>query len=153
MRSENELSSSSGITNSLPSVLSSHKSLQSSLGSFSKLDESEMHWSRFYLHKIFSSLVFGYIFLLLIVSNTIFIALQSVTFVAYNYSWYLILLDQVYLGIYIMEIVLKIYVYRLSYFKSKWNIFDFVIVGSSIVTFMLPFFLFAGGFDPKVPLF
>lgn len=40
----------------------------------------------------------------------------------------LVLFDGACLAIYVVEAVLKIYAYRCDYFKSKWNIFDFVIV-------------------------
>ena len=32
-------------------------------------------------------------------------------------------LDQIFLAVYIMELVLKLYVWRLKFFKQLWNIF------------------------------
>lgn len=37
-------------------------------------------------------------------------------------------LDQVAVAIFVVELLLKLLVYRLSFFKSAWNIFDFTIV-------------------------
>jgi len=52
------------------------------------------------------------------------------------------IIDAACLVIYIIEAILKIFVYRIDYFKSGWNIFDFLIVVVSI----LPFF----PFDAKI---
>ncbi len=42
-------------------------------------------------------------------------------------------LDQTALGIFIVEILMKLVVYRLSFFKNGWNVFDFVIVGAALL--------------------
>ncbi|MET0105529.1 MAG: ion transporter [Sedimenticola sp.] len=42
-------------------------------------------------------------------------------------------LDRLCLTIFVIEIVLKLLVYRLSFFKQGWNVFDFIIVGISLV--------------------
>lgn len=51
------------------------------------------------------------------------------------YSHLLFLLDRLFMGIFIMEMILKIYVYRKAFFKSGWNIFDFIIVAVSSVPY------------------
>jgi len=38
-------------------------------------------------------------------------------------EWYLMFVDQIFLAVYIMELVLKLYVWRLRFFKQMWNIF------------------------------
>ncbi len=45
----------------------------------------------------------------------------------------IILLDTACLTIFVIEIALKLYAQRLGFFRSGWNIFDFVIVGISLV--------------------
>lgn len=42
-------------------------------------------------------------------------------------------LDRICLAIFVVELVLKLLVYRLSFFRDGWNIFDFVIVAVSLV--------------------
>ena len=37
------------------------------------------------------------------------------------------------LGVFVTEIGLKLVVYRLSFFRGPWNLFDFVIVGVALV--------------------
>lgn len=41
--------------------------------------------------------------------------------------------DWICLAIFSAEILLKLYAYRLNFFRSGWNIFDFLIVGISLV--------------------
>ncbi|WP_207482433.1 ion transporter [Arenibaculum pallidiluteum] len=42
-------------------------------------------------------------------------------------------IDNVILGIFAVELVLKLIAYRPSFFKSGWNVFDFVVVGVSLM--------------------
>ena len=42
-------------------------------------------------------------------------------------------LDRMCLAIFVVELVLKLLVYRLRFFRDGWNIFDFVIVAVSLV--------------------
>ena len=42
-------------------------------------------------------------------------------------------LDLIALAIFVVEIGLKLFVYRLRFFKNGWNVFDFVIVGIALV--------------------
>lgn len=84
-------------------------------------------------------------------------------------------LDQIFLAVYIMELVLKLYVWRLRFFKQLWNIFgkkqhyksnscsmteislfslsysDFLIVLASFVDFLIPLIVQnIGVFDARV---
>ncbi|MFN4057822.1 MAG: ion transporter [Roseinatronobacter sp.] len=45
----------------------------------------------------------------------------------------ILLLDKICLSIFVAELVLKFYAHRLAFFKSGWNIFDFLIVGISLM--------------------
>ncbi|MEQ8250064.1 MAG: ion transporter [Oceanibaculum nanhaiense] len=45
----------------------------------------------------------------------------------------LIVLDRIALSIFIIEIVLKLIVYRLRFFRDAWNIFDFLVVGVTLM--------------------
>ncbi|MEL7252940.1 MAG: ion transporter [Pseudomonadota bacterium] len=45
----------------------------------------------------------------------------------------ILLLDKICLGIFIVEIVLKLFARGGAFFRSGWNIFDFIIVGISLV--------------------
>lgn len=43
------------------------------------------------------------------------------------------LLDQIAVAIFVAELSIKLVVYRLGFFRSAWNVFDFVIVGISLM--------------------
>lgn len=45
----------------------------------------------------------------------------------------IILIDQICLAIFVMELSAKLYAFRLSFFRKGWNIFDFIIVGIALV--------------------
>ena len=45
----------------------------------------------------------------------------------------IIALDTACLTVFVIELALKFYAHRLSFFRSGWNIFDFVIVGISLM--------------------
>ncbi|MGB5586021.1 MAG: ion transporter, partial [Gammaproteobacteria bacterium] len=42
-------------------------------------------------------------------------------------------IDQLCLLIFVIELLMKMHVYRLSFFKQGWNVFDFVIVGIALL--------------------
>ena len=43
-------------------------------------------------------------------------------------EWYLVLIDQIFLAIYIVELTLKLYVWRLRFFKQFWNNFGKIVI-------------------------
>lgn len=45
----------------------------------------------------------------------------------------LVALDRTCLAIYVVEIATKLYAFRLAFFRSGWNVFDFLIVGVSLL--------------------
>ena len=49
--------------------------------------------------------------------------------------------NYVFTTIFLLECILKLYVYRLPYFKTAWNKFDFFVVCSSLVDLGLEFAL------------
>ncbi|OUM67552.1 hypothetical protein PIROE2DRAFT_4957 [Piromyces sp. E2] len=102
------------------------------------------------IFRIVTSRVFNNIMLGIILINTVTMALQAVKSFNSKYCWYLAIIDQIFLVIYIWECLLKLYAWRLYYFKSGWNVFDFFIVLISIITWFLPEILTASAnFDAK----
>ena len=75
------------------------------------------------------------IILAVIILNSIALGLLSLdnSFIPRSF---LILFDRICLGFYVFEIGLKIAVYQRDFFKSHWNLFDFVIVGFSVIPFV-----------------
>lgn len=69
----------------------------------------------------------------LIIVNSIIIGLETSPTLMASYGGPLMMVDRLILGLFLLEVVLNLSVYRLSYFKSGWNVFDFVIVSIAIL--------------------
>jgi voltage-gated sodium channel len=67
-----------------------------------------------------------------IIINAVTLGLETSDYMMNNYGGVLTFIDQLALKIFILEILLKLYVYRFSFFKQGWNIFDFLIVGIAL---------------------
>ena len=64
----------------------------------------------------------------LILINAVTLGFETNPEVMGSFGAQLFLIDKIILSIFTIELILKFYAYRLSFFKSGWNIFDFVIV-------------------------
>ncbi|MBO9413474.1 MULTISPECIES: ion transporter [unclassified Ruegeria] len=63
-----------------------------------------------------------------IIFNAITLGLSTSPSVQDNIGHVLRVIDTVVLGIFVAELLLKFYAYRLSFFNNAWNIFDLVVV-------------------------
>lgn len=81
-----------------------------------------------YLQKFIEAEVVQRFVLIVIILNSIVIGLQTSDWVVGYCGNYLHLSDQIAVGIFVVELLIKIFVYRLRFFKNGWNIFDLVIV-------------------------
>jgi voltage-gated sodium channel len=76
---------------------------------------------------------FQNVILAVIIINAIIIGMETSPAMMEQFGGILIVLDTIALGIFIVEILLKLFVYRLSFFKNGWNVFDFVIVAVALL--------------------
>lgn len=76
--------------------------------------------------------------LFVIVLNAITMGLQTSHSLNARYGLLLEGIDKAALAIFIIEILLKFVVYRVRFFTSGWNVFDFVVVGIAIAPNMGP---------------
>lgn len=83
---------------------------------------------RFVEHRVLQRFIIGVIIL-----NGIVIGLETSEWLMARVGGLLQALDTIALGIFVVEIGLKIVVYRLQYFKNAWNLFDFTIVAIALV--------------------
>lgn len=67
-----------------------------------------------------------------IIINSILIGLETIPTVMDLFGYYIDILDTIILVIFSIEIITKIFAYRLGFFKSGWNVFDFLIVSLSV---------------------
>ncbi|MFU2488813.1 ion transporter [Thauera sp. WH-1] len=68
-----------------------------------------------------------------IVINAITLGLETSPSVMATAGSLLVVLDRIALAIFVLEIVLKLIVYRHNFFRSGWNVFDFLIVGVTLL--------------------
>lgn len=87
-----------------------------------------------FLNKIVASQAFSSFILSVIIVNSVILGLETSPSMAKSCGTLLNTIDKVCLYIFIVEAVLKILALQWKYFKSGWNIFDFLIVLSSIVS-------------------
>jgi voltage-gated sodium channel len=71
--------------------------------------------------------------LAVILFNAIILGLETSKTVMRSFGWLIQALDTICLGIFIAEILAKMFAYRLNFFRQGWNVFDFIIVGISLV--------------------
>jgi voltage-gated sodium channel len=68
-----------------------------------------------------------------ILFNAVLLGLETSDAVMAAVGPLILALDSLCLAIFVLEIALKLYAHGLRFFKSGWNIFDFVIVGIALV--------------------
>ena len=69
----------------------------------------------------------------LIVLNAIILGLETVPAAMLHYGSILLAIDHFILGVFVVEILLRIYAHRLAFFRDPWSIFDFSVVAIALV--------------------
>ncbi len=64
----------------------------------------------------------------LIVLNSVTIGLETSAPVMESWGGLLLTIDAVILAVFVAEMTLKLFTYGLSYFRSGWNVFDFLVI-------------------------
>ncbi|MCL2423339.1 MAG: ion transporter [Micrococcales bacterium] len=75
---------------------------------------------------------FDKVIMTVIVINAVVLGMETSQSVMERHEHTLTTLNHVFIGIYVAEMILKLVAYRLTYFRSGWNVFDFVIVMTSL---------------------
>ncbi len=68
-----------------------------------------------------------------ILFNAVILGMETSGTLMAAYGPVIIALDRLCLSIFVVEIALKLVAYRFGFFRSGWNVFDFLIVGISLV--------------------
>lgn len=84
------------------------------------------------VRKIVESPVFQWSIIGVILFNAILLGLMTSTSLTESQHNTLEMLDHICLVIFCIEIALKFVVYRLGFFKSGWNVFDFIVVAIAL---------------------
>lgn len=77
--------------------------------------------------------VFQRFIIALIILNAVLLGVDTVPAVVLRYGVQLAVIDQIIITIFVLELILRIMVYRRDFFRDSWNIFDFVIVASALM--------------------
>jgi voltage-gated sodium channel len=70
---------------------------------------------------------------IVIILNTIVLGLETSHALMSRAGTVLVIANSVFTAIYVIEMLLKLVVYRLRYFRDGWNVFDFIIVVSCLI--------------------
>lgn len=76
---------------------------------------------------------FQNLIIILIIINGITMGLETSKPIMLEYGEFLHLFDKFVITVFTVEVILRIYAHRLSFFKDGWSIFDFVIVSVSLI--------------------
>ncbi len=68
-----------------------------------------------------------------ILINAVTLGLETVPAVMERAGALILAIDRVCLGIFVVELVLRLYAMGLRFFQSGWNVFDFVIIATSLL--------------------
>jgi voltage-gated sodium channel len=71
--------------------------------------------------------------LALIMINAIVLGVETSSRLMAAYGDFVRLLDKTILAIFVLEIVVRLYIHRLSFFRDPWSLFDFVVVGIALI--------------------
>ena len=85
------------------------------------------------IKNIVDSAFFSKIIIYLIVLNGITMGLETSKTFMQSYGAFTTLFNQIVITIFTIEIALRIYVHRVSFFKDPWSLFDFFVVAISLV--------------------
>lgn len=85
------------------------------------------------LREILDGRVFRSVIVALIIINALILGALTYREMPDNWTNTLIMIDQCILALFVGEILLKFVAYRLEFFKSGWNLFDFVVIAISLI--------------------
>ena len=89
---------------------------------------SRIHLVRLVENKLFQNSIIG-----LIIANAIILGLQTSATVTNHIGAALEWIDHAILAVFVVELGLRMLAYRLRFFASAWNWFDFIIVGVALM--------------------
>lgn len=77
--------------------------------------------------------------IVLIVINAVLLGMETSGTLMAQYGSTLLALDRAILAVFVLEIAMRLYVYRAAFFRDPWSLFDFAVVGIALVPASGPF--------------
>lgn len=69
----------------------------------------------------------------LILINAVILGLETSPSIMAEWGRWLVSADQLILAVFVVEILARLYVHRLAFFRDAWSVFDFLVVGIALV--------------------
>ncbi|TNF98996.1 MAG: ion transporter [Gammaproteobacteria bacterium] len=69
----------------------------------------------------------------LIIINAVVLGLETDAAIMSVHGEWLSITDHVILSVFVVEIAIKLYAYRLGFFRNAWNVFDFIVIGIALI--------------------
>ncbi len=85
------------------------------------------------LRAIVESSAFQNTVIAVILVNSVTLGLETSPWFKAHYGNALSLIDRAAIAFFVLELLVKLFVYRLAFFRSAWNVFDFVVVAVTLV--------------------
>jgi voltage-gated sodium channel len=76
---------------------------------------------------------FERVIIAVIIVNAIGLGLETSPAAMARAGGFIIALDRIAIAIFVVELALKLFAYRLAFFRNGWNVFDFVVVAVALV--------------------
>lgn len=76
---------------------------------------------------------FGRFILTLILINAVLLGMETSASLMAQYGTVLMSLDKLMLGVFVVELLLRIFAYRGAFFKDAWSLFDFAVVAIALI--------------------
>lgn len=77
--------------------------------------------------------IFQRTILALIVINAVILGLETSTSVMQTAGRWILLIDQIILAVFVVELSLRFFVHRLAFWRDPWSVFDFAVVAIALV--------------------
>jgi voltage-gated sodium channel len=85
------------------------------------------------LHRLIDQSWFNRFILTLILLNAVILGMETSATLMAQYGPQLLMLDKIMLAIFVLELLLRIFVHRLAFFKDPWSLFDFAVVAIALI--------------------
>jgi voltage-gated sodium channel len=85
------------------------------------------------IHNLVTCSKFQNFIIALIIINGITMGLETSRSVMESYGSFIHFFDRFVIAVFTIEILLRIYVHRVQFFKDPWSLFDFFVVAISLV--------------------
>jgi len=85
------------------------------------------------LHRLIEQSWFNRFILTLILLNALILGMETSATLMAQYGPLLLTLDKIMLAVFVLELLLRIFVHRLAFFKDPWSLFDFAVVAIALI--------------------